>query len=299
MQGMSSFFDSAVFFCLAIQIASIVVLAKRDYLVSTTGFGQYDAQMTLDISIACIIPLMYPIAMLGFWNRTPRTSARPSGDEAQADDRKMRGRRESRVVALYCFVMVLFVYPLLSQLANNWKPSEIGVGKAPDNKPDVAADELVELFDVCFRGAKPLSAREDSILAGFEVAASAIIVLFTIWTVANAMISATPRGAKPQNSIVAGILRAKESTTRLWEQLQPSWINPIVFEIFLLVLPIALAGGLLWGIFRIREAQKTIAEATGNSYKDNEWTFGQVVAIIMFMPILSDMVYSWWYRDLK
>jgi len=299
MQGMSSFFDSAVFFCLAIQIASIVVLAKRDYLVSTIGFGQYEAQMTLDISIACIIPLMYPISMLRLWNRTPRTSVRPSKDVAQADDCKLRRRRESHIVALYCFVMALFVYPLLSQLVNNWKPSEIGVGKAPDNKPDLAMKDFDVLFGFCSRGAKPLSARENKILAGFEVAASAIIIFFTIWTVANAAISTTPRGAEPPNFIVAGILRVNGSVRKVLGRLQLSWVNPVVFEIFLLTLPMTLVGGLLWGIFRIREAQKALAEATGNSYKDNEWTFGQVIAIVMFMPVLSDMVYSWWYQDLK
>jgi hypothetical protein len=40
IQGMSTFFDSSVFFCIAIQVASSVVLAKRDFVISSAGFGE-------------------------------------------------------------------------------------------------------------------------------------------------------------------------------------------------------------------------------------------------------------------
>jgi hypothetical protein len=193
--------------------------------------------------------------------------------------------------------MALFTFPFLSQFVNNWKPSEIGEGKAPDDKPDVTNAEMDTLSNFCFRDANPLSTKEQTILAGFEAAASVVAILFTIWTIANTM--ATASEAEPQNFIVSSIIRTKESMKQLWGRVRPSWVNPVVLEALLLFLPMVLAGGLLWGIFRLRQAQKTLAEATNNRYEDNEWTFGQVVAIIMFTPALSDMVYSWWYEDLK
>ena len=298
MQGMSTFFDSSAFFCLAIQIASLVVLARRDFIVNTAGFGQYEAQMTWDISIACIIPLMYPIAMMNLWNRPAATSTSLPSGAPRKDDRYRK--RQRYMVCLYCLSMILFIYPFLSQLLNNWRPSNIGDGRAPDNKPDITMAEFEAVFNLCFRDAQPLSRQEENILAIFEATSSAVILVFTAWTITITAISGVTGDMMPRrNKLFNKLVEWKHWAQSLWDRARSSWAKSVGLEMILLLLPMVLAGGLLWGIFRIRLAQKALAEATNNRYEDNEWTFGQLVAIVMFTPILSDMVYSWWYGVLK
>src|SRR5690606_24702089 len=72
LRGMAAFFNAAVFFSLAIEIASAVVLARRDFLVGANGLGVHEAQMTWAISVASILPLLYPVAMVDLWTGRTR-----------------------------------------------------------------------------------------------------------------------------------------------------------------------------------------------------------------------------------
>ncbi|KAB5581179.1 hypothetical protein GE09DRAFT_1051594 [Coniochaeta sp. 2T2.1] len=59
-RGLIAFFDSAVYFAIAVQLASTVVLVKKDYGLSTDGFGAIQAQISWAVSLLCILPLLYP-----------------------------------------------------------------------------------------------------------------------------------------------------------------------------------------------------------------------------------------------
>ncbi len=49
----------------------------------------------------------------------------------------------------------------------------------------------------------------------------------------------------------------------------------------------------LWGVLRLRGIQKGLADATSNVYVDNQWTFGQVVAVMIFVPVFTEVGYLW------
>ena len=48
-----------------------------------------------------------------------------------------------------------------------------------------------------------------------------------------------------------------------------------------------------WGLVRLRGIQKALANSTTNAYTDNQWTFGQVVAVMIFAPVFTEVGYSW------
>lgn len=52
-----------------------------------------------------------------------------------------------------------------------------------------------------------------------------------------------------------------------------------------LLLPLLLSTPILWAIFRLRGIQRELARVTGSAYVDNDWSFGQVVSIVLFVPV--------------
>lgn len=59
IQGYSSFYDSAVFLSISIQIASIVMLARLDFGISASGMGDSTAKITWAVSLLVLLPLVY------------------------------------------------------------------------------------------------------------------------------------------------------------------------------------------------------------------------------------------------
>lgn len=55
----------------------------------------------------------------------------------------------------------------------------------------------------------------------------------------------------------------------------------------LVAIPIS-AIGQIWTIFRLRNLQTQISRAAENSDVDGEWTFGQIVAVTVFFPVLVE-----------
>ena len=47
----------------------------------------------------------------------------------------------------------------------------------------------------------------------------------------------------------------------------------------------------LWAILRFRAMQRALATSTGSSDQDNSWSFGQIVAVVLFLPVLLEFAY--------
>jgi hypothetical protein len=50
---------------------------------------------------------------------------------------------------------------------------------------------------------------------------------------------------------------------------------------------------------RLRGIQKGLADATKDVYVDTQWTFGQVVAVMIFVPVFTEVGYVWLKDKLK
>jgi len=47
----------------------------------------------------------------------------------------------------------------------------------------------------------------------------------------------------------------------------------------------------LWAILRFRAMQRALATSIGSSDQDNSWSFGQIVAVVLFLPVLLEFAY--------
>ncbi|CAG9945041.1 unnamed protein product [Clonostachys rosea f. rosea IK726] len=59
----------------------------------------------------------------------------------------------------------------------------------------------------------------------------------------------------------------------------------------LMLVPLGLAAPLLWVIFHLRGLQEELARNVDEDYGGNSWGFGQIVAVVLYLPVAVDMFY--------
>jgi hypothetical protein len=278
--GLQSFFDSALYFALSIEMAIIVVLVNKDFGISTHGFGAGDAQVALAISSLCILPLLQPLS---------RLRGREDEDAVQAKDDRGRPREETDAhrdnlsLLLFSLLVVLFFYPFVSQGMHNLGPGRMGEGKV------VTIEEWWQVRNLCFRSVTGLTGTELLLLKITEMAASLIIYLFAAWQ----LLVALSRKMEADDRQLGDHRRATAILGKARKLLQRHTRNGLAQAVFVVV-PTTLAGILLYSIFRMRSAQKEMLEGVGARYGGNDWGFGQIMGIVIFTPVVTEMCFAAW-----
>ncbi|KAH6662986.1 hypothetical protein B0J14DRAFT_281612 [Halenospora varia] len=249
------FFDCAIFFTASIQIACVVVLVRRDFGISANGIGGFTTQITWAIAVLSMLPLLYPLVAL----------------ESLAE-----GRSGYRLFLFSCCWFLSF-YPFVSLMMGSFAPSQIGEGKGDGGRTDIRYEEWEKLTTLCLTGIDTLTSREEMIPTAFGAASSLIITIYALIRLIYCI---------PSNfsAVVPPFLRNKISTlltTRRQTYFILSWI--LVF--------LSLTIPQFWGVWRLRGIQNALADATSNTYVDNQWTFGQVVAVMIFAPVFTEVGY--------
>lgn len=286
--GLMVFFDSAVYFAIAIELASIVVLAQKDLGLNTDGFGAIQAQISFAVSTVCILPLLYPVTLLGWDKVAHRYGHRRLGQREYNSSGRTRG-------FLLYLCLVLFFHPFLSQCIHNWAPSLVGEGNAPGGTTWITHDEQAKLTDLCFGQIVPLSQTESAVIAAFELIASLVIFICALVGLLNQL--GRLRGDMPLKAAGAATDGPLSSVGLLDNFLlipdESAFDGITLLIIMVLLWPLFLSVSLLWAIFRMRGVQQELARATGSAYVDNDWGFGQVVSIVLFAPVVVEFVQAW------
>ncbi|KAJ2903123.1 hypothetical protein MKZ38_010387 [Zalerion maritima] len=250
-----SFFDAAIHFALAIQIASIVLLAQRDFSDTTAGLGAVDTQVSWAVSVICLVPLLYP---LFFLQGEPRNDVLDKAKE----EKLLKGRGRYRYW-LYCLAVCLSFYPFLTQCVH---------GFAPSTREEAVSDsDFNTIVEVCYsQDNQRLSGREEDVLKWFETLGWVAVffpALGGLWAL-------TPKSWRH------GLIQSKYNSGRA------RWL--------LLVIPWVLEVPLLWGLFRLRSVNKGLAGSIEAVYEDDEWGFGQIVSLVIFAPVIFEFGYTYW-----
>jgi hypothetical protein len=257
-EGCKVFFDCAVFFAISIQISCVVVLVRKDFGISANGLGGLTVQITWAVALLCMLPLLYPMFILGYTDR-PRTNYR---------------------LFLFCGCWLLFLYIFISQMIGDFGPSQIGPGAGPGEATTILADEWNNLTSLCLSGVAYLSVEEQKVLGDFGAAGSIIISTYglscLLWFITTRQF---PKQEKAIRHRLSSIFPENGQKRYM--------IGCLNIVIPLLTIP------QLWGVLRLRAIQKGLASATGGVYVDNQWTFGQVVAVMIFAPVFTEVGYLW------
>lgn len=62
---------------------------------------------------------------------------------------------------------------------------------------------------------------------------------------------------------------------------------------------VGLSVPLLWMIFTLRKLQEEMSEKMGQDYNGKDWGFGQIVSIMLFVPVGVEMAYQWRFRPAR
>lgn len=269
-RGCSSFYDSAIVFAFAIQIASIVVLARLNFGATASGMGDSTARITWSISLLTLIPLMYVVCM-------PRL-LRGQQDSANGLERKQEPREKLRFL-LFTVCCLLFQYPLFSRMISMYGPSLIGTGP----HQVVSTSDWNTIETTCIpNDVRSITNAESMAMSVFGVGGSLFISLFIV-------IKLVWLAAQKQH----GDVRLVQSIRNRYSK---SSFRGIRWSAALFIFLPVLAISQIWTILRLRQQQLQISKAAGNPDLDGEWTFGQVAAMTIFMPVLVECWYTWVYH---
>ena len=260
----SAFFDCAIFFTFSIQVASIVVLARLDFGISASGMGDSTAKITWAVSLLTLLPLVYVALVLNLL----------MDKESRGRELERAKSKESLRFLLFTVCWLLSIYPFFSKMIGYFGPSLIGNG--PGNA--ISDKDWDTIEKSCTQNVKEITQSETTAMAVFGVTGSLTVSIATITKIIWL-------GAQRQhgNSKFVASLRKRQF-------LKSSWVPITIF----IVIPI-LGISQLWTILRVRQFQMEIARNAGNTDADGQWTFGQVAAVTVFVPVAVEAWFSWHY----
>jgi hypothetical protein len=275
LKGCSVFYDCALYFAASIQIACVVVLVRKDFGISANGLGGFTVQITWAVALLSLLPLLYPLVMLGIFVA--------EGSETEALEKELekaetsRPRHEFRFY-LFCACWVLFLYTFVSRMIGDFAPSQVGEGVGEGGTTVVNTSDWNTLSALCFTGVQQLTDDETKVIEGFGTAGSIIISLFVVCPFLWPMLQ----------SLELGVVKSAEK--KFSDSRENGRIRSLVPRAILVSVPLLTAPE-IWGVFRIRNVQESLTNALGTDYTDNQWTFGQVVAVVIFAPVIVEVAY--------
>jgi hypothetical protein len=270
LRGCSVFYDCAIYFAASIQIACVVVLVRKDYGISADGLGGLTVQITWAVALLSLLPLLYPLVMLGIF----------VSEESEKELKKAETCRSRHEFRFYLFsaCWVLFLYTFVSRMIGDFAPSQVGQGAGPGGSTIITTKDWATLDVLCFTGVQQLTENETMVMEAFGTAGSIILSLFILcpflWTILQ--------------SLDLSFVKLVE---RKFSVLRKNWsIQSLGSRVILVLIPL-LTVPEIWGVFRIRSLQEALTDTMGVEYTDNQWTFGQVVAVVIFAPVIVEVAY--------
>ncbi|KAM7183607.1 hypothetical protein V8F33_013482 [Rhypophila sp. PSN 637] len=326
ISGLYSYFESAVYFSLAIQIATITILAPKDLETAPSSIGYYEIRIAGLVSTLSLLPLLTPVVILLLYDHdhhshhivpspAPQTAEKTNANDNPNNEQqkpnqnttilKKENRHPYRLSVLGVTVLAS-VYTFLSQSIRYWSPSTLGDHKGDGGETDISNEEWGVLWDVCFGDLEgtSFSPVDHVALGAFHMIASIVVVLFTAALLVHVLVRRVAElhderdqtGEEEKSQGLGRIIRFAERSVERVNKLvkESSWARVLlVFVAFCLTVP------LLWGFFRLRDIQTSLALAVGGNYEGNDWGFGQVMAIAIFFPVLTEMLFVWARRRLE
>ncbi|MCJ1270355.1 hypothetical protein MMC22_010251 [Lobaria immixta] len=262
--GCGCFYESAIFFTFSIQLASIVMLVRLDFGISASGMGDSTAKITWAISLLTMLPLMYIMYMPGLLQ------------ERQANINQDSKRRAAQIARqklrniLFVVCWLLSVYPFLSRIIST-------IGPSPIDSTSILAWDIVQTM--CIGDVRQPTNGETLATDIFGVMGSSFV---SLCVVIKLIFHALQR-QHPGSTLLKFI---RQRCLKVGTQ-----DFPLSSTLFLILPVIGITQ--IWTILRLRQFQQQISNASENLDLDCQWTFGQVAATTIFVPVLVECCFTW------
>lgn len=259
------FHDCAMFLTFSIQIAAIVVLVKVDFGLGTENMGDSTVRITQAVSALTLLPLAYATVLLHHSSEAQDQSEEYAAEQVSSHRRSGETAKRFGLVVL-CWLLSL--YPFYSKMNSVFGPSKIGTA--------ISYDQFATVEDICYQDVRVVSNAEDRFMTAVAIISFIPLSLLAF----GRIVVLGVRKHHTQSAIyvrMAVVLQGNKLARRFRQGLVLS----------LGAIPL-LACGLLWTVVRNQSFQKQMTAAAGNDFADGQWTFGQVVAVTVFVPVLVE-----------
>lgn len=275
----------AIFFALSTEIATLIVLIREEFGTDTNGLGDCTVRITEAVAMLVLLPQVYPMLRysIGASNESPESRAFPNKGEGKSDraaNDDDEGTQGSNRFALLVICWALAFFPFYTKMDNAFGQSKIrrhGV---------ISPEQFDTIEDICWRDVDQITATEDKLMTAFVMLAYIPLSLFIIGRIVVLRVQHDPPESALRRRVQA--LRRKAHGR----------VAVILTGATFVAIPLV-ACGLLWSVIRTRAAQQQLTASYGAFDSDNEWTFGQIVAITLFAPVVVDgwpLLQAWWWR---
>lgn len=257
--GYATYTDAAILLTFSIQLASLVTLIRKDFGISATDFGS----LTVEVTWAAALLTMLPMNFLCYIHENVGKQGTKSMD-----------RRDLRLV-IVCISWVMFLYTFISRMIADYGPSQIGEAQPGAPPPVLSSDELSNIELLCYQGQEGLSPSENVAFQVFALGGSLFVSIAVVGAIGWAILE-----------------RSDESWFRIFHgaSIERSFCTGKA-KSFLILFVLLWSIPQLWAIGRFRSMQQALASSIGSSDSDNRWSFGQVVAVTVFLPVLVELVF--------
>ena len=235
------------------------MLIRADFGISTGGMGDDTVKITYAVAMLVLLPLVYAVLVPPV--KASKTESSPN----------LEASRGSRRLVLFVICWALAFYPFYSAMNAAFGPSKI----SRSQDAALSIEELTIIESICFCDVSPISQKEANLMTSFVILTylplSVMLVGSIIWS-----------GIKDNHENSALYCRLDGLRSKI-----SSRVKQYAMILALSAIP-TLAVGLIWSVFRAREAQKQLARSFRGNDKENDWTFDQIVAVTLFAPVLFE-----------
>lgn len=264
-RGCGYFYETAIFFTFSIQLASIVMLARLDFGISASGMGDSTAKITWAVSLLTMLPLIYVIYLPGL------LQDRQVGVNQDSKRQAAQKAREKLRFLLFIVCWLLSVYPFLSRMISTFGPSSTSSGSS------IMVWDILQTM--CIGNPYRVTNEETLAMNLFAVIGSLFVSLCAvIKLVFHALQRHNPHSTLPK---FVRQLYFKVGTPGV----------PLSSALFLILPGIGITQ--VWTVLRLRQFQQQVSASSQNLDLDGEWTFGQVAATTVFVPVLIECCFVW------
>ncbi|KAK0515366.1 hypothetical protein JMJ35_002745 [Cladonia borealis] len=227
--------------------------------------GDSTAKITWAISLLTMLPITYVAFSPGLLRyQSTRTVSR---------SQKSKDSKEQLRFLLFALCLLLFIYPFLSRMMETFGPSMIG-----GNSNIISTSEWDIIQSMCVANADPITSKEVVAMDVFSVAGSLFVCLLGLTKVTWLAI----KKHHGQSQFVQYVHNRSSK-----------WRHTTQRAVALFVLVPIIAVSQLWTVFRLRRFQEQVSANSGNADSDAQWTFGQIVAVTVFVPVLVECWFTW------
>jgi hypothetical protein len=256
LAGYERYKDGAVVLAFSVQIAAVVMLIKKDFGLSAVEFGELTMEVTWAAALLTILPILL-ICLI-----RPKTSLTRSKSE---EDRDLP-------LVWISVTWILFFFTFVSRMVSYYSKGQVGSG----GQTVISIPEAKSIRDLCFQGVSTVSAPEHLAFEFFAIGGSLFTSILVILILVDGV----------------GQKRQLAWSTHFHDSAVFARLNTSAGRGVLIFNTIIWGAPQIWAIFRFRNFQSALARSVDRPNIDNEWSFGQIMAVVVFLPVPIQVVYE-------